>query len=77
MENLMINETKQRKLFEFLKWIDEVSENSNHRIVFKEGAIKHLKHHINNSINMRRIQKNIEYIIDDPRNIKGQAPNVI
>ena len=71
----MIFGTKKNKLIGFKNWLDDITKKSNYKIDFDSDAKKHLKQHITNPINMKRIQKNIEYIINDPQNIKGQAPN--
>ena len=71
----MIFGSKKNKLIEFKNWVAEITKKSNYKIELKEGARKHIKQHITNPINMKRIQKNIEYIINDPQNMKGKAPN--
>jgi hypothetical protein len=71
----MINKSKRIKILEFFNWVDELSLESDYEVVLEEGAKKHLKQQITNPINMKRIKKNIEYIINDPQNIKKKAPN--
>jgi len=71
----MIFESKKNKILEFHNWIKTITKDSKFKIGWEGNVYKHLKQQITNSINLKRIQKNIEYIINDPQNIKGQAPN--
>jgi Txe/YoeB family toxin of Txe-Axe toxin-antitoxin module len=68
--------TKQDKILEFYEWIDEISEKSNCYIKWEDDTEKQIaRFHITNPTNMRRIKRNIEYIVNDPRNIEDKAPN--
>ena len=71
----MLLESKKNRLLEFKSWVDLITVQSKYTINLVGDAKKHLKQHITNPINLKRIKKNIEYIVNDPLNIKGLAPN--
>jgi hypothetical protein len=63
------------KLQEFDKWLEELNKISKYQIELNPDAKKDIKIQIMNNINMKKIKQNIEYISNDPLNLKKQAPN--
>lgn len=67
---------KRDKLLKFFEWVAKLSETAKYHIEWEGDAGKQIaRYHITNPINMRRIKKNIQYIVNDPFNFKGKAPN--
>jgi Txe/YoeB family toxin of Txe-Axe toxin-antitoxin module len=68
--------TKQDRILEFHEWVDEIARKANCYIDWQDNSRKQIaKYHITNPTNMRRIKRNIEYIVNDPQNFEGKAPN--